>query len=165
MNILSTVNSSDWIEILTPIFVAVSIVYQRVQSKQVKTALTDATVKSDDKLNAIHGLVDGNMTEQKRVTMMQAQRIADLTDAPSDRALAEDSKRSYEDHMNTQGANLASVIPLEHRIVMTDGPTVTVLIQRLESIEGHLKALRCNGGVCPLTDVIKPSIIPAAPTA
>ena len=166
-HIFGIVSSSDWIEILTPIFVAISIVFQRIQSSQVKTALTDAAVKSDGKLNMIHGLVDGNLTEQKRVTMMQAQRIAELTNAPADRALAEDSKRSYDNHKSTQEARTAATNPPEHRMVMTDGPTVGIILERLTNIEGHLKSLKCYGSDCPeeLPEGNKPSVIPANHTA
>jgi hypothetical protein len=89
-----TATVSDWLNLLTPIAVAVAIILQRMQAN-----------KSDNKLSAIHGLVNGNMGEQKRVTMLQAQRIAYLTKDPADMTLAADAKHSYDEHM----ANLNSL--------------------------------------------------------
>jgi hypothetical protein len=147
--ILATLTVDEWIEILTPIAVSISIIFQKINSTKVKTALEDASVKSDVKLNTIHGLVNGNMTEQKRVTMIQAKRIALLTNDPSDQALAVNAERSYEDHLNIQQAALTKELPLEHRMLVTDGPAVKMILQRLESIEGKVKSLKCVGSECP----------------
>lgn len=150
--ILTTMNADEWIAIITPIIVAISIVLQKKNSIQVKTALNDATAKSDGKLNSIHSLVNGNMTEQKRVTMLQAKRIADLTNEEADRALALDAKRSYEDHLRRQQAALSKELPMEHRTLMTDGPAVRMILERLEGIENKLGSLKCSGPECPIAD-------------
>jgi hypothetical protein len=142
----------EWIALLTPMVVLSSIVVQRRNSAQVKVALEDATAKSDEKLSTIHGLVNGNMTEQKRVTMMQAKRIASLTNDPSDHALAIDAQRSYEDHLARQQTAIAQQIPMEHRVLLSDGPAVKMILSRLESIEIKLASLKCVGGECPTTD-------------
>jgi hypothetical protein len=48
--------------------------------------------------DAIHQLVNGNVAEQKRLNMLQARRIADLTRDPKDIALAEESEQVFKEH-------------------------------------------------------------------
>ena len=146
--IFSLLSPDEWVSLLTPMAVGVSIVYQRMNSKKVKTALQEATVKSNNKLNVIHGLVNGSMAEQKRVVMMQAKRIAELTNSPADHALALNAERSYIEQQKRQDALLALELPLEHRTLMTDGPAVRMILQRLENIENRLTNLKCNGEEC-----------------
>ena len=136
--------TQEWIEILTPIVVAVSIAYQKYQSATVKNALDAAHAKNDVKLDTIHGLVNGNMTEQKRVTMVQARRIAELTLSPQDKALALDAERSYEDQLKRQERAVIEQLPTEHRLLTTDGPAIRMVLERLDRIENLVQVLPCT---------------------
>jgi hypothetical protein len=139
--ILSSLTLETWVAFLTPVAVVASIVLQKTNAVQVKLALEEAGVKSDDKLNVIHGLVNGNMTEQKRVTMLQASRIAAITKDPADIALAEDAARSYRDFQSRTSNPTLDQIMQQHRVMVTDGLSIRVIFQRLAEVENRLHDL------------------------
>jgi hypothetical protein len=139
----------QWATILTPLAVFVVLVMQRFNAVKVRSALKEATIKSDDKLAEIHGLVNGNLLTSKRTDMLQAQRIADLTKDDADHVLASAAQRAYEDALARQRrveSALGRVASDEHRIVLTDGPMIHVIMERLTAIEKTMQGLKCRPG-------------------
>ena len=144
-----------WATTLTPFAVLAILIMQRLNAQKVKLALDDAAVKSDTKLDVIHGLVNGGMVEQKRTTMLQAKRIQDLTGDAADRELFQDAQRSYADSLARQqrvDSALTNVAGAEHRIVLTDGPMIQLINERLgviEKIVGSMSCVKGLGATCP----------------
>ena len=94
-----------YLPILTPIAVIVAFLLQKVDAMRVKQTLKEQNEADHEsrqvrnvKLNAIHDLVNGSMAEQKRLTMLFARRIADLTKNPADEALAKQAEKDFMDH-------------------------------------------------------------------
>ena len=89
----------EWLAFATPIAVIIAAIFQKLDARRVRSTLTKETTKHNSKLDEIHNLVNGGMTDQKRIAMLQARRIADLTRDPKDVQLAEESQRVYEEHI------------------------------------------------------------------
>lgn len=145
---IAEITSTNWVELLTPIAVAVAIIMQKLQADKVKVALQDSTAKADDKLTAIHGLVNGNVTESKRVTAMQAKRIADLTKDPADIAAYVDAQKAYSEQSERHkkiDEEMSKKLALEHRSLVSDGPIVALVNERLDRIENIISSLSCAG--------------------
>ncbi len=87
-----------WPEFVTAIAVVIAAILQKLDARQVRKRLEHSSKTRDTKLSAIHDLVNGNVAEQKRLNMMQARRIADLTRDPKDVILAEESERIFKEH-------------------------------------------------------------------
>jgi hypothetical protein len=90
-----------YLPILTPIAVIIAFLLQKVDSIRVKNTLAQQNELghgSRQKLNTIHDLVNGSMSEQKRLTMMFARRIADLTKTPADEAIAKQAEKAFMVH-------------------------------------------------------------------
>jgi hypothetical protein len=94
-----------WLTIATPIAIIISHILQKLDVIRVKKALEiqhsltkENQVKRDDKLNIIHSLVNGTMSEQKRITMMLAKRIAEMTKNEGDIAIAKQSEQAFIEH-------------------------------------------------------------------
>lgn len=90
--------SHGWADFITAIAVVIAAILQKLDSLQVRRRLEKSSKVRDTKLSAIHDLVNGNVAEQKRLNMMQARRIADLTRDPKDLALAEESEIIFKEH-------------------------------------------------------------------
>lgn len=89
----------NWLtDLITPLAVILAAIIQKLDARKVRKRLDHASVDRDRKLGAIHDLVNGNVAEQKRLNMMQARRIADLTGDPKDRELADESERLFKEH-------------------------------------------------------------------
>ncbi len=89
----------NWLtDLITPLAVILAAIIQKLDARKVRKRLDHASVDRDRKLGAIHDLVNGNVAEQKRLNMMQARRIADLTGDQKDRELAEESERLFKEH-------------------------------------------------------------------
>ncbi len=91
-----------WPEFVTAIAVVIAAILQKLDSIKVRRRLDHSARIRDTKLGAIHDLVNGNVAEQKRLNMMQARRIADLTKGQPgndiDVALALESERIFKEH-------------------------------------------------------------------
>lgn len=96
------VTTHGWPEFVTAIAVVVAAVLQKFDSMNVRKRLEKSAKVRDTKLSAIHDLVNGNVSEQKRLNMMQARRIADLTRGQPgneiDVAMAQEAERIFREH-------------------------------------------------------------------
>lgn len=100
---LGLVAPHNWItDLVTPLAVIVAAVIQKLDARKVRKRLESSSKARDIKLNSIHDLVNGNVSDQKRMNMIQARRIADLTKGQpgneADVALALEAERIYKDH-------------------------------------------------------------------
>jgi hypothetical protein len=76
---------------------------------EVKTTLETTTTNTDGKLNTIHTLVNGAMTDQMRLLAVALKRAADMSGDPEDIKAAELAEESYRRHRARQAAVPAPV--------------------------------------------------------
>ena len=88
----------SWLAFATPVAVIVSVLIQKSDARKVRVKLDKSSKVRDDKLEAIHGLVNGRMGAELRLAMLQARRIASLTHDQRDIQTANEAERSYEEH-------------------------------------------------------------------
>lgn len=91
-------NLESVLAIATPIAVIISVIVQKLDAKKVRVKLDKSSKIRDDKLEAIHGLVNGRMGAELRLAMLQARRIASLTHDQRDIQTANEAERAYEEH-------------------------------------------------------------------
>lgn len=95
----------SWIELGTALAVLLSAMIQKLDSIRVKRTLAYETARQAElthirnkKLDEIHSLVNGTMLDQKKITMVFAKRIAELTNNDSDKVIAQEAEREYIEH-------------------------------------------------------------------
>lgn len=80
-----------------------------VKVEEVKTALVEKDVKTESKLDSIHSLVDGAMSNQLRISWVALKRVAELTKLPEDIAVAEIAEKLWHEqeakHIAEQAKN------------------------------------------------------------
>ncbi len=102
----------DWAEFGIAVAVILSSVMHKFDSWRVRKALStetkrqnESSIVRDEKLDSIHALVNGTMLDQKKITMIFAKRIAELTQNPSDITIADEAEREYIEHQRHLSKN------------------------------------------------------------
>jgi hypothetical protein len=71
---------------------------------EVKKTLSATTSNTEQKLDAIHNLVNGAMMAQKQITAVALRRVADVTKHPDDDAAAVIAETAYQEHLKARRA-------------------------------------------------------------
>lgn len=69
--------------------------------EDVKTDLANSTFSTENRLDAIHTLVNGGLGVQLKIASVALRRVADLTLDRADREAADLAEKAYQDHENT----------------------------------------------------------------
>ena len=102
------VTSDQWVNMLTPLFVAIAIVLQmrrdnaaKEERKEVKEKVDEVKVDLKDnttKTEKIHKQLNGERSVLLHTIARQARQIAELSQRPEDEALAKAAARVASDH-------------------------------------------------------------------
>ncbi len=91
-------SAESWLAFATPLAIIVSVIVQKLDARKVRVKLDKSSKVRDEKLDTIHGLVNGRMGAELRLAMLQARRIASLTHDQRDIQTANEAERAYEEH-------------------------------------------------------------------
>lgn len=130
------------LSLVTPVAVAIAVVVQKLDARKVHTVLATENVKRNEKLDEIHDLVNGNLSEKTRLSMLQARRIAQLTRDPTDAKIADDAELAYAtEEARKVRITLAAAHAPNCLLACEDLKRV---VEELASVKGELALLRLN---------------------